>query len=51
MENQIFWSEMGYVLQIACCTLPLELPEYPLPPPPPPPHVLSPQQLPVTVLL
>ena len=29
MENQIFWSEMGYVLQIACCTLPLELPEYP----------------------
>ena len=29
MENQIFWSEMGYVLQIARCTLPPELPEYP----------------------
>ena len=35
IENQIFWSVMGYVLQIACCTLPPELPVYPAPPPPP----------------
>ena len=26
---QIFWSEMGFVFQVACCKIPPELPEYP----------------------
>ena len=27
MENQIFWSQTEYLFQVACCTLPPELPE------------------------
>ena len=40
MENQIFWSEMEYVFQIARCTLSPKKPEY-LPPPGRPPRIFT----------